>query len=75
MIIQRISIGGVAGDTWQVKEASSQEIQALVAFAEKWNGVSVNDTDGNYELLTVSAKTSAAAEHFEHQFQDFIERD
>lgn len=75
MIIQRISIGGVAGDTWQVKEASPQDIQVLVAFADKWDGVNVEDTDGNYELLTVSAKTSAAAEHFEHQFQDFIARD
>lgn len=75
MIIQRISIGGVAGDTWRVKEVSAQEIQVLVEFAEKWNGVDIKPTDGDYTLFTVTARTSAQAEHFEQQFGMFIERD
>lgn len=76
MIIERISIGGVAGDTWQVKVASAQEVQILVAFADKWFGkVDVKDTNGNYELFTVSAKTSAAAEFFEQEFREFIVKD
>ncbi|WP_298705414.1 hypothetical protein [uncultured Variovorax sp.] len=76
MIIQLTSTGGAAGDTWLVKEASSQEIQSLVAFADKWFGkVDVKDTNGNYELITVSAKTSAAAEFFEQEFRKFIVKD
>lgn len=73
MIIHSTSIGGSAGARWLVKDASSQEIQSLVAFADKWWGaVDVSATNGNYELLTVSARSSAAADFFEMEFGAFI---
>jgi hypothetical protein len=69
----KIKITMLSPPRWEVRDASPLDVQELVKFADRWEGVQIEDQAeiGHY---IIEAHNEAQADAFDLRFQDYIVR-